>query len=249
VATVSDTPPDAVIGQPDASSVLENRGGRCTLDGLYWPAGVAMVCGQLWVADTGNRRIVAFEGVPVHGAAPVFVLGQPDAWTREENRAGIDADSFRRPHGIASDGRGAFVADAGNHRVLGWSTAPSGDAPADMVFGQPDFVSATEQAHAPQSTSTVRFPADVTIDAASGRMAVGDTANNRVLVWNSVPHRLGAPADHVLGQLTARSIGENRWGLVDRDTLCRPVGVSLRGELLAIADSGHNRVVLWRLGG
>ena len=51
-----------------------------------------------------------------------------------------------------------------------------------------------------------------------------------------------------LGQPTLAANGENRWEAVGADTLCWPYGVHWhRGELelLAIADSGNNRVVLW----
>jgi hypothetical protein len=39
--------------------------------------------------------------------------------------------------------------------------------------------------------------------------------------------------------------GENRWKLAERDTLCWPYGLSAVADLLAVADSGNNRVLLW----
>ncbi|HOB49974.1 MAG TPA: hypothetical protein PKK01_11765, partial [Mycobacterium sp.] len=53
-------------------------------------------------------------------------------------------------------------------------------------------------------------------------------------------------ADYVLAQHDFGSNGENRWTSVQRDTLCWPYGLSLRGNLLAVADSGNNRVMVWR---
>jgi hypothetical protein len=50
----------------------------------------------------------------------------------------------------------------------------------------------------------------------------------------------------VLGQPDFATAGENRWSAVDHDTLCWPYGLSLRGDRLAVADSGNNRVMLWR---
>ena len=76
---------------------------------------------------------------------------------------------------------------------------------------------------------------------------VADTANNRVLIHGRAPVSGSAiPADAVLGQHDMTSNGENRWEAVERDTLCWPYGVHLRGNTLAIADSGNNRVTLWK---
>jgi hypothetical protein len=251
VPTGSDTPPDAVLGQPDPTSVTENRGGPCSATGFYWPFGLAMVDGRLWVADTGNRRLVVFDGLPEPGQAPAFVLGQPSPADRDENRGRLGPDSFRWPHDLASaDGR-LYIADAGNHRLLGWSTPPEADGPAQHVFGQPDFETAVEIPYAPQSAATLRFPYAVTIDpvapAASAAMAVADTANNRVLVWDRAPTAGGTPADRVLGQPDFASIGENRWDEVRHDSLCWPYGVRLHRNRLAIADSGNNRIIVWSL--
>ena len=112
------------------------------------------------------------------------------------------------------------------------------------MFGQPDFVTANEFAHQPSTPSSLRFP--YAIDVADGQMAVTDTASNRVLVWDAVP--TGAtPADRVLGQLNFTTGGENRWDAVAADTLCWPYGLSLHDGLLAAADAGNNRIMVWDL--
>jgi hypothetical protein len=250
VPTVSDRPADLVIGQPDRTSVDENQGGDCRADSFYWPFGLAMVDGQLWVTDTGNRRLVAFDGLPEPGQAPIVILGQPTATTRDENRGRLGADSFRWPHDIATDGEAFFVADAGNHRLLAWDQTPVGDRPADRLYGQPDYETAIELPYAPQSAATMRFPYALAIDPSSSverRMAMADTANNRVLVWDRVPTESGQPADRVLGQYDFATIGENRWDLVGPDTFCWPYGLCLHRGQLAVADSGNNRVTVWDL--
>ena len=58
---------------------------------------------------------------------------------------------------------------------------------------------------------------------------------------------MGSPADTVLGQDDLDANGENRWSKVEDDTLCWPYGLSLACDLLAVADSGNNRVVLWQV--
>ena len=96
--TVPESPdrrPDHVIGQPDFASVEENRGVGCGPTGFYWPFGIAMVGDRLWVADTGNRRLVVFDGIPDHDQHPAFVLGQPSADQR--TRCTLSSDSMCLP--------------------------------------------------------------------------------------------------------------------------------------------------------
>jgi hypothetical protein len=247
----NDVAPDVVLGQSDASSVLENRGGPCSLTGFYWPFGIAVIGSAFWVADTGNRRVLGWRnGIPEPDQPPDVVLGQPDAASHSENRGGpAGPGSFRWPHDIAGHDDLLLIADAGDHRVLGWSPQPGADRDADLVIGQPDFTSAEEWPYGPHTADRMRFPYAVCLDDSAGevRLAVADTANNRVLLWDGMPDGpIGAGAKYVLAQPDFGSNGENRWTSVQHDTLCWPYGLSLCGDTLAVADSGNNRVMLWR---
>lgn len=242
----SDQPPDRILGQPDASSVEPNRGGPVGACSMYWPFGIGVVAGSFYVADTGNRRVLGWAGgVPASPDVPAdLVLGQPDGAHREENRgSGVGAASFRWPHDVTGDADVLLVADAGNHRVTGWRPTPSADREADLLLGQRDFYSAVEFPYGPQRSDRFRFPYSAALNA--GRLAIADTANNRVLMWDGLPAACRA-ADAVLGQPSSQANGENRWSSVTTDTLCWPYGVSLHGDQLAIADSGNNRVMIWR---
>ncbi len=81
VPETSDVAPDLVLGQPDATSVEENRGGE--LFGVDAATGrsVSRVVGStFWVADTGNRRVLGWRnGIPEPDQPADIVLGQPDA--------------------------------------------------------------------------------------------------------------------------------------------------------------------------
>src|SRR5450756_2748552 len=68
-----------------------------------------------------------------------------------------------------------YIADAGNHRVLGWTAGPETDAPADLVLGQPDFGAANELPYGSQPADMLRFPYAVDTDGTT--LAVADTAN------------------------------------------------------------------------
>lgn len=241
--------PRAVIGQPDMASVEANAGGPPGPATFYWPFGFAVVGDAFWVADTGNRRVLGWHGphVPEPGRPADMLLGQDTADQREDNRGGSPTPvSFRWPHAIAGDADTLYVADAGDHRVLGWSPHPTGDDEAQLVLGQGDFTSAEEFKNRPQGAQRMRFPYGLAVS--DGRLTVADTSNNRILIWDDLPRQgVGVPADHVLAQPDFDANGENRWDVVADDSLCWPYGISLAGDLLAIADSGNNRVMLWRL--
>lgn len=245
-------PADLVLGQRDLSAVEPNRGGTPNGASFYWPFGAGIVDGGFWVADTGNRRVLGWlDGVPTSPDRPAdVVLGQADPQGREENRGGpADACSFRWPHAITGVDGYLLVADAGNHRVLGWRTPVVADRPADLVLGQPDFTGTGEFPYAPQTAAGLRFPYGVT--ASDGQLAVADTANNRLLLWERPDWLAGAldgvigGADGVLAQPTMAANGENRWDAVAPDTLCWPYGLHRHGNTIAVADSGNNRIILW----
>lgn len=242
--------PDLVLGQPSLDSVAPNADGRCGPGTMYWPFGIAIVGGRFYVADTGNRRVLGWTGgLPTSAETPPdVILGQPDGCSREENRGGEPGpDSFRWPHSITGIADALYVADAGNHRVLGWARHPDRDMPADLVLGQPDFTSASELPYGPQGAGALRFP--YAVDADGTAFAVADTANNRILLWDSATvGSRGPAATAVLGQPGFGPNGENRWSGVTRDSLCWPYGISLSGDRLAVADSGNNRVVIWERG-
>ena len=247
VPQTSDTAPDVILGQPDPSSVEINRGGECSASSFYWPFGIAMVGSAFWVTDTGNRRVLGWHnGIPQPDQPADVVLGQPDAASHAENRGG-DAGpaSFRWPHDIAGNDDLLLIADAGDHRVLGWCPQPDADRDADLVIGQPNFTGSEEWPYGPHTGDRFRFPYAICLD--EQRLAVADTANNRILLWDGMPEGpVCRGADHVLAQPDFGSNGENRWTSVQRDTLCWPYGMSLRGDLLAVSDSGNNRVMIWR---
>lgn len=250
VADAGRRAPSAVLGQPVADG-LDGVTEGCGPQRFYWPFGIAIVDGAFWVADTGNRRVLGWlGGVPEPGRGADVVLGQPDLHAHGENRDGAAAaDSLRWPHAIAASGDLLLVADAGNHRVLGWRGAVDAERPADVVIGQPTLTSSYEFPYKPQGPRAFRFPYAVTA-APDGRLFVGDTSNNRIVIVDDpaatfAAEPCGAAADRVLGQPSFDVNGENRWDRVEHDTLCWPYGLCWHDGRLAVADSGNNRVMVW----
>lgn len=242
--------PDYVIGQKNLSEVTENRGqGKCSAETLYWCYGFNYINGIFYIADTGNRRVLGFRGIPEQNQPADFVIGQDDFETNLENRGldqKSDAKSFRWVHDIAGNEEMIYFADAGNHRVLGWNGTLDSDRNADIVLGQENFEKNGEFPYIKQGASRLRFPYSISVD--KNVIAVADTANNRVLFWNELPKNgFYQAADSVIGQPSFDENGENRWKMVDRDTLCWVYGIHLHNNNLAIADSGNNRVMIWEI--
>jgi DNA-binding beta-propeller fold protein YncE len=129
---------EAVLGQSNFTSNLEST----TQDGMKQPLSVVVDSnGTLWVADTGNHRVLRFDAAASKpsGADADGVLGQ-DNFTSADGSVARNRMTF--PASVAVDQFGTlWVADAGNHRVLRFDAAASkpNGADADGVLGQPDF--------------------------------------------------------------------------------------------------------------
>ena len=249
----SNTPADVVLGQAGFDQVEANRGrDHPDADTLHWPYGVSLVGRRLVVADTGNRRVLIWNRVPTENGTPAdLVLGQRDFLCRDENAGGLTAPlGMRWPHAAATLGGGLQVADAGNSRILAWRQWPQESAALpDLVLGQKDFTAVEHNggAYWPDAT-TLNMPYGLT--AHGDWLIAADTANSRLLAWHATTLATlasGTPATGLAGQDDFAAKGDNRWLAPTRDSLCWPQAVSARDGVLAVADSGNNRVSLWRI--
>lgn len=243
----SGQPADIILGQRSASAVEANRGSdHPTGCSLHWPYGVSVIDGKVVVCDTGNRRVLIWRDPVESGQEADLVLGQRDFETRDENAGGaVCAMSMRWPH-MAGNRAGQFVlADAGNNRIMVWDGLPTRNgAPAASVLGQSNMSDCDHNmaAYYPCAAALNMPYAAV---AAGACLIVADTANSRLLGWSDMA--TGADADRLTGQPDFAAKGDNRWGVAERDSLCWPYGLSALDDRIAIADSGNNRVLLWRL--
>ena len=236
-----------VLGQPDFWSFLYNRGGDTpeanTLGGLYGRP--VLHDGVLYLPDFGNNRVLGFSTLPpANGADADFVLGQPDMQSADATAL---ATGLSGPETLVVDDGRLFLSDYGNNRVLIWNTAPtSTQVPADLVVGQPGF-GLNDYAC---SAAGLASPESFTV--ADGRLILADAANNRVLIWNTIPTASGTPADLVLGQSSFESCaandddqdGNDDGAPTDR-TFYYPSDVWSDGTRLAIVDYINNRILIW----
>src|SRR5689334_1004280 len=122
--------------------------------------------------------------------------------------------------------------------------ATPGDAVADHVLGQKDFVNS---APGFVDARALHDPSSLAVDrhASPNRLYVADYDNNRVLGWrNAKSFKKGTPADVVIGQADFNASVCNRGGAVSSKTLCLPTGLGVDGDGdLYVADGGNNRVL------
>ncbi len=235
---------DGVIGQADFTGALANQGsvpGNNTLSG---PSAVAAdSAGNVWVADTGNNRVLRFLLPVSNGPAADTVLGQPNFLAADGNlnSATPAAASLYSPRGVALDGSdNIWVADYNNNRALRYpsTVALTNGGSAAIVLGQADFVSNSAAAAA----AGLNSPAAVTVDAA-GNLWVADSGNSRVLEYEDDVSS-GSAAVLVLGQPDFVSASPNQGVLpVASGTLNLPLGVAVAGTTVWVADSINNRVL------
>ena len=184
----------------------------------------------------------SFAG-PVDGVADV-VLGQPDFTTDDSNDAGTTASTLGSATDVAVDANGnAYVPDGRNNRVLIYLDPKNTDEIADIVLGQPDFVSnVCNSDGASPSASTLCQPEGLGLDAA-GNLYVADGLNNRVLVF--IDPLNDTVADEVIGQPDFTSITfNNGGGSPTASTLFAPADVVVdnNGNVI-VADTNNNRVL------
>jgi len=252
------TTADLVIGQFDLSGNLENlgQGGGgpdvALPDSLQFPGRVIAIGADLWVADSGNSRVLHYSNVMANKPFADRVFGQyGNFFKRAKNNDGngqngftASADNLLNPIGIGVNSAGSLlVADWANHRILRYDNPILGDMTADAVIGQPDFVSNTFDNGGPQAG--LQLPIDLALDSI-GRLFVADSGNNRALVY-SQPFLSPGP-DIVFGQFGNMIVDAPNHGLgpgaTDADGLFGPTGVSIDpvGNL-CVMDANNMRVL------
>lgn len=237
-------PADVVLGQPDATTEGAAAGGRGPENGMRLPTGVAVIDGDLHVADAWHHRVLVYRGVPTRtDTAPAFAVGQPDLGSVEPNRGGAcDGASLYWPFGLARVAGWTWVTDTGNKRVLGWRGRLEPGREADAVLGQDDPAGRSDNRGGPPDGSSMRWPHAV--GGTDGTLLVADAGNHRVLAWTAPP-TADRPADVVLGQPDATSTGEWPYGPQGPARLRFPYGIAVDAGRLVVADTANNRVLVW----
>jgi sugar lactone lactonase YvrE len=179
---------DGLSGDPAPSS-----------HGICNPGGLALdASGDLFIADTGNSRVLEIDA-PLTGAQNASrVFGQTNDFTASGCNRGAPAPGVATlcaPTGLTFDAVGdLYVADAGNDRVLEYSAPFAADPMAALVLGQGDPAAFTTSGCnrglaladvGGVGADTLCMPSAVAVDA-SLNLYVADSRNNRILEYDQL---------------------------------------------------------------
>jgi hypothetical protein len=242
IPTTDDQAADLVLGQSNFTSNTANNGGRSS-SSLNAPSAVYSDGTRLFVADYSNNRVLIWNTIPTTNKQAANVeLGQPGFTQGTANNGGVSSTTLSAPVGVYSTGSKLFVSDLNNNRVLIWNSIPTSNRQAaDLVLGQTNFTSSTAN-NGGVSASTLSAPRGLYVSGT--KLFVADSANNRVLMWNTIPTSSGTAADLVQGQSNFTAVTANNGGRT-ASSLSRPMGVTSDGTKFYIADFNNNRVLVW----
>ena len=232
---------DIVIGQPDffhkvvnyPASTTETRNGQVIgvpgNTGLWAPEGLALDGGgNLWVADSGNSRVLRFPA-PFAQSGQItanLVLGQA-AFTSSSPEP--TAATMSAPYGVAITASGqVVVSDIAYNRVLLFVKPSGGDftngEAATGVIGQANYFSTGAGSAASNGLNGPRLMATDALD----NLYVADTGNNRVAVYGSA----STPAVNPSASFSLTGLNN-------------PVGASVSSATgqIWVADTGANQVL------
>jgi hypothetical protein len=202
-ANDGNTTADRVYGQFDdlTTNARNNDGtgrrGEPSANSLNFPRGLAVDAQDgLYVADRDNNRILYFAADGNTTADRVY--GQFGSFTTNaesnDGSGGVgtpNADNLSHPkYVLVYPTGGIYVADSIHHRVLYF--ADDGNTTADLVMGQAgSFTSGVINNDGAGSSGApsginLNLPQGLALSA-DGRFYIGDTGNNRIVVFQFVP--------------------------------------------------------------
>jgi hypothetical protein len=243
--TQNGQPADVVVGQPDFSSNDPNVKGishHPSERSLNWPYGVFARDNQLWIADTGNRRVLYYKNIPTENFQPAdAVIGKPNFTERD-----YDHQDPIWPYSVKIGPRGEMtITDTQYYRVLvwkNWETAITDKA--DVIIGQPSFeANGQNQFGWFPKAHTLNWCYDTCFY--QNGLWVADTGSSRVLWFDSIPDAHNTEANNLLGQDNFNTGSENKntiW--TTEGSLYWPFQVCIENQTMVVADTGNHRIVI-----
>ena len=181
IPTTNNAPADVVVGQTDFTTDTTDNGPAS----LNFPRYALTDGTRLFIADTGNNRILVFNQIPTsNGAAADLVLGQKDFFSvldPQDIPQRITAGVLALPVALAATQTGVLVADTIHRRVVKFE-------PGVLLFDQGTVLSAANF-----GGNGLGRPTGVTVEVQpDGFLGAGDyyikvTARNSDLLFESIP--------------------------------------------------------------
>ncbi len=241
--TTSAKPADVVLGQPNFETDDENYGGTISEYTLKTPTFLSCDSGRLYVADSGNHRVLFWNSIPtVSQTGASGVLGQASFASGSSNQPSRNLSSMNSPRGITVTASQLFVADGGNNRILIWNTpTPNSLQAANRVLGQLSVTTGTKN-QGGLSGRSLASPRGVAVIGTA--LYVSDAGNYRILVWDSIPSAATTNADRAIGQPNLTTSTPNYSG-INEVSVHTPSKVVTYGAQLIYADHQNNRLMFF----
>src|SRR5690606_16428666 len=209
---------------------------------LNFPSFIAVepISGDVYIADTGNNRVLIFATVSSNNPDAVYVIGRPD-FTTQNSSSTVSGSTMLSPSGITFSGSGGgfriYIADSDFNRVLVFGSITTNGQSALFALGQSDFTSSASAT----TQSGLAAPSGLAVDG-SNRLYVADSNNNRVMLWSLPISSNNQAANAVLGQGFYFSNGAG----VSTTSMDHPAGISIGSNgNLYVVDRQNNRVLVW----
>ncbi len=239
---------DVVVGQPTMNDDLPNVEGvgtAATSKNLYWCYGVWSDGKHLWIADTGNRRVLFYENIPTQNyQAADKVIGKINFEDKD-----YESENAVWPYSVKVSEDGVLaITDTQYYRVLIWNDWKDAfTKTADAIIGQPDLESCGQnQYRLKPNANTLNWCYDMFMK--EGSLWLADTGNSRVLFFKNIPTKNNQPADEQFGNINFESIGEHlEVGKENSERLYWPFSVTLEDGTLIVADTGNHRIVFYNI--
>lgn len=248
IPTTNGQAADVVIGQPDFTQNLPNVHGIGSLPSaqtVNWPYGVFSDGTNLWVCDTGNRRVLFYKKIPTANYTPADeVIGKPNFTERDyENNEPIWPYSVR----VSACGK-MCITDTQFYRQLIWNDWKTAHKQtADIIIGQPDFDACGQNQYQ-------LFPAQNTLNWTydsffyKSGIFLADTGNSRILWYEGIPSQSSALATNLIGHKNYTTGSENantRFGTEKQ--LYWPFSICIENNQMVVADTGNHRIIKYDL--
>jgi sugar lactone lactonase YvrE len=226
-----------------------------TNETLRSQAGVVIgLDGTLWMADTGNNRVLGFANATTfaNGAPAKVVLGQPDFNsyfvnnTSGQPSAAPTQSSLAGPTALAIDpvSGNLWVADTQNNRVMVFEPPFTKGMSASAVYGQGGSFTTNGGCNSGTNASAgvLCQPQGIAIDAHQNLFLV-DTNNHRVLEFDDGAANFNAAPTLVIGQadFTQKVCGN---APPSANSLCKPAGIAVdSSDNVYLVDQSNQRVL------
>lgn len=233
-------PASVVVGQPDFTSNAANQGSTAKANTLNSPRYAMIAENKLLVLDSSNNRVLIWNKIPTENNTPADVVIGQNSMTASTS-LGCTANGLQPVDGGLLYVKGKlFVTDASRNRVLVFNGIPtSNGASANYVIGQNSLTSCSVNAGGSQSAVGINQGAQLASDGE--KLALADNANNRILIYNTIPQSSGTAADVVLGSNTFTSTDTG----VTARTFSSPRGLAFWQGKLIVGDRGNFRTLIF----